>query len=309
MAKVELGINNCFAIGRYPEPEEWLRIVKEELGLQHVQFSFDLLDPVIIDEEIVKEKCAFIRRLADEGEVKIDTAVTGEVAHKFNLLLDPDPGMRRAYLRWYEKMVRAASLLGAEGSGIYMGSLSNKDVNDPERKAYLTEVLIEEIAYLTFIAREAGQSYLLWEPMSLPREMPSTIDETKELWERVNEKSHIPVLLCLDVGHGYYRSSDPRDLDYYSWLQELAHLSPSIHMQQTDRKGSRHWTFTEENNAQGVIVPERVLEAIEASGAEEVVLVFEFFFSAHALSDESALDDMKKSVDYWREALVRFYGK
>ena len=94
MAKVELGINNCFAIGRYPEPEEWLRIVKEELGLQHVQFSFDLLDPVIIDEEIVKEKCAFIRRLADEGEVKIDTAVTGEVAHKFNLLLDPDPGMR-----------------------------------------------------------------------------------------------------------------------------------------------------------------------------------------------------------------------
>ena len=96
MAKVELGINNCFAIGRYPEPEEWLRIVKEELGLQHVQFSFDLLDPVIIDEEIVKEKCAFIRRLADEGEVKIDTAVTGEVAHKFNLLLDPDPGMRRS---------------------------------------------------------------------------------------------------------------------------------------------------------------------------------------------------------------------
>ncbi len=59
MAKVELGINNCFAIGRYPEPEEWLRIVKEELGLQHVQFSFDLLDPVIIDEEIVKSALLF----------------------------------------------------------------------------------------------------------------------------------------------------------------------------------------------------------------------------------------------------------
>jgi hypothetical protein len=32
-------------------------------------------------------------------------------------------------------MVRAASLLGADGSGIYMGSLSNKDVADPESKA------------------------------------------------------------------------------------------------------------------------------------------------------------------------------
>ena len=88
--------------------------------------------------------------------------------------------------------------------------------------------------------------------------MPSTIDETKELWERVNEKSHSGAL-CLDVGHGYYRSSDPRDLDYYSWLQDL---SPSIHMQQTDRR-SRHWTLLEENNAQGVIVPERVLRPLK----------------------------------------------
>jgi hypothetical protein len=40
VAKVELGINNCFALGRYPEPEEWLRIVKEELGLQQCPVFF-----------------------------------------------------------------------------------------------------------------------------------------------------------------------------------------------------------------------------------------------------------------------------
>ncbi|KKK75953.1 hypothetical protein LCGC14_2868580, partial [marine sediment metagenome] len=56
MSKITLGVNNCFAIGRYPEPEEWLGVVKSELGLEHVQFSFDMLDPVIIDDEIVKQK-------------------------------------------------------------------------------------------------------------------------------------------------------------------------------------------------------------------------------------------------------------
>ncbi len=309
MAEVHLGINNCFAIGRFPEPEEWLRVVKDELGLEHVQFSVDLLDPVIIDEEIVKENCAYIRELAEVKGVAIDTVSTGEAAHKFNLLLQPDPGMRRCYLRWYEKLVRMSTLLGAEASGIYVGSLSQLDDRNPQRRNFLIEVLLEEISYLTFVARQNGQKYFLWEPMSLPRELPCTIDETKRMLDLVNKKSYLPVLLCLDVGHGYLRSSDPRDLDAYAWLRELAHLSPSIHIQQTDRKGSRHWPFTEEYKEQGVIVPEKVLEAIEESGAKKTILVFEFFYSAHALSEESVIPSMKQSVDYWREAIARFYGK
>lgn len=276
MSKIILGINNCFALGRFPEPEEWLRVVKDELGLSNVQFSFDMLDPVIIDDEIVRSKCAYIKKIADEKGVVIDTGSTGEVPHKFNSLLDPDPGMRKCYLRWYEKMIRAGSILGVEASGVYMGTLSRKDEGDPERKSFLISVLLEEMAYLTFIAKQEGQKYFLWENMSIPREPPCTIDETKELMERLNKISHVPVYLCLDVGHGYYRSHDPRDRDPYTWLREFACVSPSIHMQQTDGKGSRHWPFTEEYNSQGVIVPEKVFETIEESGAEKTIIVFEF---------------------------------
>ena len=128
------------------------------------------------------------------------------------------------------------------------------------------------------------------------------------MWERVNENPHSGAFMprCRAWLLSLLRPSRSGLL----FLAARAGPSFSFYSHAADRpKGGRHWTFTEENNAQGVIVPERVLEAIEASGAEEVVLVFEFFFSAHALSDESALDDMKKSVDYWREALVRFYGK
>ncbi len=308
MAEILLGVNNCFAIGRFPEPEEWLRVIKDELGITHVQFCYDLLDPVIIEDDLFKTKCLYIKKLADERGVAIDTAVTGEVSHKFNLLLDPDPDMRRCYLRWYEKMVRAGGLLGVEGSGIYVGTLSEKDQRDPIRRESLTEILMDEIAHLTLVAKDEGQRYFLWEPMSIPREMPCTIDETKGIIERVNHKSHVPVRLCLDVGHGYIRSDDPRDRDPYAWLRELAHISPTIHMQQTDGKGSRHWPFTEEYNSLGIIVPERVFEAIEASGAEKAIITFEFFYSAHAIPDESALENLKISVDYWQEALQRVYG-
>ena len=308
MAEIILGINNCFAIGRFPEPEEWLRVVKDELGISHVQFSFDMLDPVIIDDEIVGRKCNYIKKIADEIGIVIDTGATGEASHKFNLLLDPDPGMRRCYLRWYEKLIRAGRFLGIEGSGIYMGTLSQKDQENPERKKFLTHVLLEEIAYLTYVAKEEGQKYFLWEPMSIPRELPCTIEETKAIIERVNRLSHVPVRLCLDVGHGYIRSVDPHDRDPYAWLRELANLSPAIHIQQTDGKGSRHWSFTEENNARGIIVPEKVFEAVEASGAERNILVFEYFYSAHALSDESVVDSMKVSVEFWQKALQRVYG-
>ncbi len=308
MSEILLGVNNCFAIGRYSEPAAWLGIVKNELGLEHVQFSYDLLDPVIIDDETFKSKCLEIKRLADSMGVSIDTAVTGEVVHKFNCLLEPDPALRKCYLRWFEKMVRAGALLGVDGAGVYLGTLSQTDHENLKRRNYLIEVLLEGITHLTAIARESNQKYFLWEPMSVPRELPCTIDETKSMIERANEFSHVPVRLCLDVGHGYIRSGDPRDSDAYTWLRELGHLSPVVHMQQTDGKGSRHWPFTEEYNKIGVIVPERIFETIEETGIEKTIIVFEFFYSAHAIPDESAIDNLKASVEHWQNALQKVYG-
>jgi D-erythrulose 1-phosphate 3-epimerase len=308
MTEILLGVNNCFALGRYPEPEEWLRIVKNELGLDHVQFSYDIIDPIIIDQDIFVSKCKYIKNLADNYGVFIDTAITGEAVHKFNGLMEPDPAIRSCYLHWYDKMIRAGSLLGAEGAGVYLGTLSKRDNADPYRRKYMIDVLLEEISYLTMISKEVGQKYFLWEPMSIPREIPSTIDETKEIIERANQISHVPVKLCLDVGHGYIKSGDQRDSDAYAWLKEFASISPAIHMQQTDGKGSRRWPFSEEYNKIGVIKPEKVFEKIEESGAKKIIIVFEFFYSAHAIQDESALDNLKISVEYWKKAIKKVYG-
>jgi len=305
MAEIELGINTFFALGRYPEAEEWLHVVKDLLGITHVQFCFDMLDPIIVEREVLERKCREIREAATSKGVSIDTAVTGEIPHKSNCLLDPDPTVRRCHMRWFEGLIRSASLLGAKASGVYLGTLSQRDHEDDARRAYLVSVLLEEIASLTDVARQEGHECFLWEPMSIPRELPCTIAETRELLDRVNAISHLPVRLCLDVGHGWFHSPEAADHDPYAWLQELGHAAPVVHMQQTDGKGSRHWPFTEEFNALGVISAERVIETLERSGVDKVQIVFEFFYSAHALADESVLENLKRSAEYWQEALAR----
>jgi hypothetical protein len=42
---IPFGINLGFAVKRLPAASEWARFVREQLNLELVQFSFDLIDP------------------------------------------------------------------------------------------------------------------------------------------------------------------------------------------------------------------------------------------------------------------------
>ncbi len=41
---MQLGINTCFAVKRWPRPADWAPIVRDTLGLDLVQVSLDLVD-------------------------------------------------------------------------------------------------------------------------------------------------------------------------------------------------------------------------------------------------------------------------
>ena len=41
--RARLGINNCFAVKRWPRPDDWASIVANDLGLDLVELSLDLL--------------------------------------------------------------------------------------------------------------------------------------------------------------------------------------------------------------------------------------------------------------------------
>jgi len=300
MTKLRLGINTEFATNRFPEPEIWSRIVGEELGLKYVQFVMDLLNPflpkIAIDREVKK-----IKKYVRKYDIKIDTTFTSTFT-RINHLMHPDALQRKVWFNWFKRWFKISAKLGARGSGGHFGIMSVTDFNDEWRRKFLIKEAISSWRKLARFGAKLGFEFLVFEPMSISREMACTIDSTKELLERVNgDNLPIPIRLCLDVDHGNASSPDPRDRDPYAWLRELAQFAPVIHIKQSTKDKTGHWPFTEEYNKKGIITPPRVIEAINASGAKDVVLLFEISHRERYPMEYQVIDDLKESVEYWRK--------
>ncbi len=303
MAEIKLGINNCFAVKRWPEPEEWCRIIREELDLTYVQFTFDLVDPFVSKPARPKISRDIAKVVRQFGLI-LYTTFTGLSFYSFNQLLHPDIRMREQALRFCEEAVLMTSEIGAKATGGPLGSLSLKDFNNPQRREYLTNQLIESLQYLAGFASSLGQEYLLWEPTPLSRELTGTIENAHQFYERANQGAPIPILFCLDVGHQCTKDTSNKDKDPYIWLKEFAPVSPVVHIQQTDGILDRHWPFTPECNRKGIIEPKKVIQTINESRATEVLLVLEVI---HAFEEDEnkVLSDIKESVNYWRPKIKK----
>src|SRR5437016_8512877 len=111
MSRLHLGINTCFAVKRWPEPEQWVRIVKHELGLDCCQFSFDLIDPLLY-ESTTKAYADEVRELAETHELFIHSTFAGLATYSGSQLLHPHVSMRVAASKSYERAIDFAAHLG-----------------------------------------------------------------------------------------------------------------------------------------------------------------------------------------------------
>jgi hypothetical protein len=101
--KITLGINTGFATNRFPEPEDWVGVVADELGLDTVQFTADLLNP-FLPQAIIAREAEKIRSLCDKKRVRVQTAFTSAFT-RVNHLLHPDPDIQRVWLDWFQKFM------------------------------------------------------------------------------------------------------------------------------------------------------------------------------------------------------------
>ncbi len=297
MTRFTLGTNTCFATNRWPEPEEWARLVAQEFKLRSVQLVSDLLNP-LWPRDVVDAQTGRVMAAVHKYGLTIDTLMTGGFS-RFNLLLAPHDEMRQMWFGWYQRFIDLASTLGARAVGSHFGGLSMRDVADPARYAARLDEAIRLWQELTFYAQSKGLEYLYFETMSIPREMGWTIAQTQELLARVNARAGVPMKLCLDVGHAPH----PDERDPYPWLEQLGAQAPLVHLQQTELGHSRHWPFTSEYNARGIVEPHKVLDALAHSGADEVWLGFEVLHRERWEEEARVLPELAASAAYWREVL------
>ena len=297
---LKLGINTGFALNRFPLPEEWMKIVGEDLGLRYVQLTADLINPSFGDE-IVADYIQKINVLSKRYNIKIDSIMTGAFT-RVNHLSHPDPQVRLYWLNWLKKLIDIGVALGATNMSSHLGILSYYDVRNPERKQEVLQQTVDAWKELAVYAKEKGMEYLSWEPMSVKREYGETIEEAKKI-HLMLEGSAIPIKICLDVEHGDVSSPNPDDTNPYVWLREFAAYSPLIHLKQSLKGGKGQATFIPEYNLDGRIEPQKIVETLEKSGCQEALLLFELSFKEREPFDSRILHDLKVSVEYWRKSI------
>jgi D-erythrulose 1-phosphate 3-epimerase len=299
MPGYSLGINTCFAVKRWPEPEAWAAIVRDDLGLGLVQHSFDLVD-LEAEGDDARRQAESVRDACAGHGLTMHSTFTGLAAYSSNLLLHPDEGVRRRAVDWYRRAIDFTAAVGGCSTGGHVGAFSVSDFASPERRRTLEADLQRSLGALTRQARDVGLQYLLIENLAAARE-PSTMAGVEALLTEGDEE-HVPIKLCLDVGHQCVPGTSGEDRDPYAWLRRLGRCAPVVQLQQSDADADHHWPFTPATNAQGRIRAADVLGALAEGGADDVALVLEVIPPFEA-ADQQVLADLVTSVEYWRAAI------
>jgi sugar phosphate isomerase/epimerase len=297
--RFRLGINTCFASKRWPRPEDWAAVVRNDLGLDLVELSADLLEGIDVPGErsltIARTRAA----LGDQGLVA-ETTFTGLNAFGSNLLMHPEPKRRAAGVAWYRNLVDVTAELGAVATGGHVGTMSVPDWLEPKRRATRMADLRESLAEIADDARRAGLAFLMLENLPSPRE-PSTFAWIDELVGN-GDDAHVPWRLCYDVGHTCTPGATEAELDPYAWPGRFAGRIAEVQLQQTDGRGDHHWQFTAERNTAGIIDATKLLGTLESTMSGDTRLILEIIPPGEQ-SDDEVLAELKESVGYWRKAI------
>lgn len=294
--RARLAINNCFAVKRWPRPEDWASVVRDQVGLEWVELSLDLLGP---DVGAQRGQTATKSALAAHG-LRAATTFTGLGAYSLNLLMDPDPERREWSLDWYRRVIQTSAELGVTATGGHVGAMSVQDWSDPSRRLERWSGLQSDLAVLALAARRAGLDHLTLENLASARE-PGTMAQVSQLLSR-GDASHVPWRLCLDLGHQCVPGTGGAERDPYAWITRFGPELAELHLQQTDGRADHHWPFTREHAEHGLIRPERVVDELTAAAAGDVLLVLEVIPAAEQ-DDDQVLADLEVSAAVWKEAL------
>jgi sugar phosphate isomerase/epimerase len=278
---MDVGVNLCFAIKRWPEPEEWARIAADELGVSSVQFTMDLIDPWWPESDRTA-MAARVREAAGRRGIAIHSVQIGLAGYTYNGLLHPDETARRIAEEWWRRSIDLAAELGAGAAGGPIGALSVADAASPERRKALYAEVVGRLGGLADHAKRSGLKALLVEPTPLPREIPSTIDEAKRLVADTSGGA-VPLRFVIDVGHALYRPLYGEDASLVPWLTELRDHIGVLHLQNHDYRADAHWGWPD---ARGSYDPAGFHREVSEAGLDHLPVFIEVFSPFEQADDE-----------------------
>jgi D-erythrulose 1-phosphate 3-epimerase len=295
-----LGINLSFCVKRWVTPNLWAPVVRDQLGLDLIQFSFDLVDPMW-PSALVSRHARDVRKAADDHGITIHSAFIGLAHYTFNQLLHPDPDVRAYAEQWLERAYGFAAEAGITRVGGPLGAIASRvdgsEADSIEAADYAS--LVECMLRLGEKAKAAGLSELYVEPTPMRREWPSTIVQARQMMSDV-AASATPWNLCVDWGHGTFLPLYGPEADTMEpWFSALNDVITAVHIQQTDYLFDRHWDFTEA----GRVDPVDACNLLARTGLAQSPVFLEVFYPFERDS-KSILDALKASALSLKQAFA-----
>jgi len=296
---MNFGVNLSFAIKRWVEPPVWAKIVRETLGLDLVQFTYDLLDPWWPDA-VRRPMAAEVRKAAQDWGIQIESAFSGLANYCFDGLLHPDANGRRASLEWWRRAFDVAAEVGAKASGGPLGGMSVADASDPKRRNERYRDLLDAVEELSQAAAASGLERLQVECTPLAREIPYTVEQGRRFMADLAGRCKVPVKLLVDIGHALYQPLYGPQANMPEWLNGLGRSIGAFHLQNTDFQSDSHWGWPDRR---GLFDVAGFARDVHAAGLDDVPAFLEIIYPFE-LADEAVLANITSSVAHCR----REYG-
>lgn len=293
---MKLGLNLSFAVKRFMEPDKLAAMCRHDFGIEHVQFTWDLIDPWWPREQrdvLVKQ---FREAFEAEG-VQIDATFGGLASYTYAHLLAPSKEQRDAALMFFQRAADLTIDMGAKIMGTPVGGMSYDDARDSAKRRLRYEEMLMYLRELAGYGKTLGLKEIHIEATPLITEFPHSPAVSIQMMEDL-KGTDIPIKLLVDWGHALYKPLLKEEADIELWFQKCAPYIGSIHLQQTDGKWDRHWDFTKE----GIVTPELIRQATRNAGLTdipqylEVVTIFED-------DDDAVFEGMKRTMDYLHQEL------
>lgn len=294
---MRLGLNLSFAVKRWMDPVQLASMIKEDFGIEHIQFTWDLIDPWWPEEQR-KVMAQQYKKAFEEAGIVTDATFGGLASYTYAHLLAPSKVQREVAFTFFKRAIDLTVEMGADVMGTPVGGMSYNDARDPVKRKMLYEEMLEYLWALASYGREKGLREIHIEATPLITEFPHSPEVSVQMMKDL-EGTEIPIRLLVDWGHALYEPLLKEEADIDLWFAKCAPYIGSIHLQQTDGKWDRHWDFTHED---GIVTPEKILKATAAAGLDdimqylEVVTIFED-------DDDVVYEGMKKTMDYLHREL------
>jgi sugar phosphate isomerase/epimerase len=293
-----LSVNTNPLVNRFAEPEEFVGVLADDVGIGHIQLVHEFLNPSWDAATLARLTTRMGKALAAK-KARVTSAMTGPYG-RLNHFGHPDEGVRAYYVQWFKTYADIAADLGCPAIGTQFAILTYRDMDDPVRYRAIMDTALACWRDVAEHGARRGLTYLFWEPMSVARELGHTLAATQDLQDWINAgRLPLPLVPMVDIDHGDVTSANPRDVDPYAWAQDFATQSPIIHIKQSTMNKGGHWPFTAQYNKDGRITPEKLLAAVRAGGGTSNELCLELAFREREPTDRNVVAALRESVAYW----------